>query len=128
MQILALEVEEGFFDGLNLAFSPGLNVVIGPRGSGKTSVIELIRFCFGVEPYTRQAAIDAREHALSVLGTSGRATVIADVDGERLRVSRAADDDEPRIFIQDRPIVLSQREIESVGVDAAGRLQIIDGF
>ncbi len=128
MQILALEVEEGFFDGLNLAFSPGLNVVIGPRGSGKTSVIELIRFCFGVEPYTRQAAIDAREHALSVLGTSGRATVIADVDGERLRVSRAADDDEPRIFIQDRPIVLSQREIESVGVDAAGRLKIIDGF
>jgi len=38
-----IQVEEGFLDGLDLTFVAGLNVVIGPRGSGKTSIIELGR-------------------------------------------------------------------------------------
>jgi ABC-type branched-subunit amino acid transport system ATPase component/uncharacterized coiled-coil DUF342 family protein len=128
MFIESLEVEEGFLGGTSLAFTEGLNVIIGPRGAGKTSVVELIRFCFDVDPYTRQAGIDARQHALSILGSSGRATVIVNVDGERLRVSRAANEDEPRIYVEDRPIVLSQREIESIGVDASGRLRLLDAF
>ena len=47
MIIERVQVEEGFLDGLDLRFTKGLNVLIGPRGSGKTSVIELIRFCLG---------------------------------------------------------------------------------
>lgn len=128
MTIERLQVEEGFLDGLDLAFDSGLNVLIGPRGVGKTSVIELLRFCFGVEPFTKRATLDARQHALSVLGPSGRATVTVTVDGERVLVSRAAGEDAPRHHVRERPIMLSQGEIEAVGVDAAGRLRIIDGF
>jgi energy-coupling factor transporter ATP-binding protein EcfA2 len=128
VSIERLQVEEGFLDGLDLAFAPGLNVLIGPRGSGKTSVIELLRFCFGVEPFTKKAALEARQHALSVLGPSGRVTVTASINDERVLVSRAADDETPRLQIPERPIILSQAEIEAVGVDAAGRLRIIDGF
>jgi predicted AAA+ superfamily ATPase len=40
MIIKRIQVEEGFLDGLDIAFAPGLNVLIGPRGTGKTSVIE----------------------------------------------------------------------------------------
>ena len=47
-----IQVEEGFLDGLDLTFVSGLNVLIGPRGSGKTSVIELIRFCLDVKGIT----------------------------------------------------------------------------
>src|SRR5689334_17617318 len=40
-----LQVEGGFLDGLDLRLAEGLNVLVGARGTGKTSVIELIRFC-----------------------------------------------------------------------------------
>jgi energy-coupling factor transporter ATP-binding protein EcfA2 len=128
MLIERLQVEEGFLDGLDLSFDPGLNVVIGPRGSGKTSVIELLRYCFGLDAYTAQAGTEARQHVLSILGSSGRATVTAQIDGERFQVVRSASDSEPRGLPRDRPIVLSQKEIESVGIDAAGRLRIVDAF
>jgi ABC-type lipoprotein export system ATPase subunit/predicted nucleic acid-binding Zn-ribbon protein len=123
-----IQVEEGFLDGLDLTFAPGLNVLIGPRGSGKTSVLELLRFCFGVEPLLKKVAVEARQHALSVLGPSGRVTVTARIGGERVQVSRAAGDEMPRDQVAERPVILSQGEIESVGVDAEGRLRIIDGF
>ena len=51
MHIERVQIEEGFLDGLDVSFSRGLNVVIGERGTGKTSLIELVRFCFGVDGY-----------------------------------------------------------------------------
>lgn len=128
MVVERMQVEEGFLDGLDLVFTPGLNVLIGPRGSGKTSVLELLRFCFGVEAFTQRAGRAALEHALSVLGPSGRVSVTVSIDGERTIVSRAAGDERPRYQVEAAPIVLSQGEIESVGLDAAGRLRIVDGF
>src|SRR2546430_14366174 len=84
MVIERMQVEEGFLDGLDLVFTPGLNVLIGPRGSGKTSVLELLRFCFGVEAFTQKAGRAAQEHALSVLGPSGRVSVTVAIKGERV--------------------------------------------
>lgn len=69
-----ITVEEGFLDGLDLSFKPGLNVIIGPRGVGKTSVIELLRFCLGIPALTDRFEKTARDHARSVL-SSGRVTV-----------------------------------------------------
>jgi len=81
----------------------------------------------GVEPFTQKAARDARQHALSVLG-SGRVTVTLNDGSELIRVARTAEEDFPRITPQGKPIVLSQDEIESIGVDARGRLRLIDDF
>ena len=123
-------VEEGFLDGLDLAIVPGLNVLIGPRGAGKTSVIELLRFCLGAPALTERFERSAREHALSVLG-DGRVSVSYVLNNERYTVSRRATDDKPEGDVADLtrgPIVLSQNEIEAVGLDARGRLRIIDGF
>jgi len=113
-------VEEGFFDGLDLTFEPGLNVVIGGRGVGKTSIIELIRFALGVP--------GPSSHAISVL-QSGQVTVDLDIDGFLFSVARSATDSQPRSSYQfPPPIVYSQKEIESVGLDAVGRLSLIDSF
>ena len=129
MRLLKLEVEEGFLHGLNLEFSPGLNVLIGPRGAGKTSVIELIRFCLGAPAYTPANEQAARDHALSIL-RGGQCILTAELDGEVHEFARSAEDERPVFSRESKsaPIVLSQNEIEKVGLDARGRIRLLDDF
>ena len=128
MIIERIQIEEGFLNGFDVCPQSGLNVVIGARGTGKTTLIELIRFCLGVEGYTPETTKRSREHALSVLG-SGQVTLTLVDDGRRVTVSRSANDPAPRAsgpFLA--PIVLSQTEIETVGLQSGGRLRLLDGF
>ncbi len=39
--------DESFFTQLHCAFSPNLNCVIGPRGSGKSTLVEALRYALG---------------------------------------------------------------------------------
>jgi recombinational DNA repair ATPase RecF len=124
--VARLEVEGGFLDALDLRFEPGLNVLIGPRGAGKTSVIELLRYSFEVPGYTKESDREARKHALSVL-RDGRVTVTIDIDGEIVILTRSAEEERARRsppILFDRPTVLSQKEIELIGRDAGGRLRL----
>jgi ABC-type taurine transport system ATPase subunit len=128
MFIERIQIEEGFLDGFDLTLVPGLNVVIGARGTGKTSLIELVRYCLGVRGYTTDSERRSRDHALSVLGTGQITVTIADGD-HKMAVTRSGIDDAPRTsgpFLP--PIVFSQTEIESVGLQAGGRLRLLDGF
>lgn len=128
MRIERVQVEEGFLDGIDVSFAPGLNVIIGERGTGKTSLIELIRYCLGVQGYTSDSAKRSLDHALSILG-SGQVTVTLS-DGERkILVTRTASNKSFRAsgsFV--RPIILSQTEIETVGLRAQGRIRLLDSF
>ena len=128
MHIERVQIEEGFLDGLDVSFSRGLNVVIGERGTGKTSLIELVRFCLGVDGYTSESTKRSRDHALSVLG-SGQVTITLSDGDRQVLVTRTGGDDSPRAsdpFV--RPIILSQTEIETVGLQAQGRLRLLDSF
>ena len=111
-------------------FSPGLNVMIGSRGTGKTSVIELLRYCLDATAFTREAQDSARKHAAEVLG-SGRVVVTVKIDGETISVARSIGDEAPRLS-RTVPLsgvtVLSQNEIEQIGLDSGGRLRIIDEY
>lgn len=127
VQVRRIQVEEGFLAGLDLRFDAGLNVLIGPRGVGKTSVIELLRFCLSVPALTERMDVQARQQALSVL-RGGRVTVTLDVDGDELIVSRAADDDPKPIPRLRQLMILSQNEIEQIGKEEASRLALIDTF
>lgn len=128
MQIERIQVEEGFLDGLDLRFKPGLNVLIGPRGTGKTSVIELIRFCLGVQAITDSQDELARAHALAILG-SGTVAVTLTNGEDRIRVVRAAEDEVPRAQEEyPVPLVVSQNEIEEIGLRSESRLGLIDHF
>jgi len=128
VRIKRIQVEEGFLSGLDLSFADGLNVIIGPRGSGKTSIIELIRFCLGIQAYTDEFDIRARTHALGVLG-SGEVTITIDHDGNEETLTRTGDqmEREPR-QLTNPPIILSQNEIETIGIQDTGRLRLIDDF
>lgn len=109
---------------MSLEFVEGLNVLIGGRGVGKTSVIELLRFGLGISSNTE----DSLSHAISVL-QSGKLTIEIVVNGNTHVVHRTAKDPNPISDIDfPRAIVFSQREIESLGASPEGRLNLIDSF
>ena len=128
MHVARIQVEEGFLDGLDLRLKPGLVTLIGARGTGKTSVIELLRFALGVQGYTPELSKRSREHALSVLG-SGQVTVTVHDGATAITASRTAQDDAPRISgTLTPPIIFSQTEIENIGLQPGGRMRLLDGF
>ena len=130
MNIVRLEVEEGFLDGLDLAFQPGLNVLIGSRGTGKSSIIELIGWVLELSSFSERFEARRRDHVSAILG-SGRVTATLQVKNTTLSVARTTSDERPRyshqLGFQD-PLVLSQNEIELLGLQASGRRRLIDGF
>jgi energy-coupling factor transporter ATP-binding protein EcfA2 len=126
MRLKKIQVEEGFLDGLTLTFSNGLNVIIGPRGSGKTSVIELIRYCLRVPSFNDEVGLAVQQHASGILG-SGRVTVTVEVDGRDQEVSRTRDSsDRSSLKLAELPIILSQGEIERVGLSPQSKRMLID--
>lgn len=130
MHIERLQVEtEGFLAGLDLTFKPGLNVLIGARGTGKTSVVELIRYCLQAGSFTAKAEEAGNQQAIAIL--EGGAATITIADGEsRFLVTRAASGH----VTTTRPgssmdcTVLGQNEIETVGAQASGRLHLVDRY
>lgn len=123
-----LKVEEGFFNNLDLSFTPGLNVLIGGRGVGKTSIIELLRFGLGSGNLSNITS-DSSGHAISILQSSGRVSIELEHEGRIINVSRSAMDNHPvssEPFVP--PIVFSQKEIETIGLNAEGKLNLIDSF
>ena len=128
MLIERIQIEDGFLDGLDVQFVDGLNVVIGARGTGKTSLIELIRFALGASAYTEDAARRGHQQALSVL-QGGQVTLVVREGEDRFVVTRGSRDEAPRCAHPIPPAtVLAQGEIEAVGAQPIGRLHLIDRF
>jgi hypothetical protein len=128
MHLKRLEVEEGFLDGLVLDFDEGLNVLIGGRGVGKTAVIELVRYCLGISNIDSAMSQESITHATGVL-SGGLATLTVEHDGETHQFSRASGEKLPRSHLGlPPPLVLSQREIESLARTPSGRLNLLDSF
>ena len=128
MYIERIQVEDGFLDGLDLRLKPGLNTIIGARGTGKTSIIELVRFGFGVSGHTADSAKRSQDHAMSILG-EGQVVITVRDGSASFTLSRAANgtSKQERSGIR-APIIFSQTEIEAVALQPGGRLAMIDGF
>lgn len=128
MRIDRLEVAGGFLDGLEVDFEDGLNVLVGARGAGKTSVIELIRFALAIPAKTEAAAEDARKQAVAVLG-DGTAAVYCSAAGRQTVFSRTGLDEMPTAssaYSSGIPLIVSQNEIEAIGLDPSSRREILD--
>lgn len=49
-KVKSLEIRGGFLDGMKIEFDDDLNCLIGGRGTGKTTVIEFIRYALDRMP------------------------------------------------------------------------------
>ena len=124
----SIKVEGGTLDGFQQTLHPGLNVFIGGRGTGKSSVIELIRFGLGAPTSSDTIAKETLEHALGVLG-DGKVTITIADGTDRVEVSRiASDNSASRPLDLSPPLIFSQKEIEQIGGRPHSRLRLLDGF
>lgn len=126
--IESIRIEGGTLDGFRQQLRPGLNVLIGGRGTGKSSIIELIRFCLGSPSSSDAIAKEALEHALGVLG-DGKITVTLTAGDEHIEVSRIATDETDACPLDvTPPLVFSQKEVEQIGARSQSRMRLVDGF
>lgn len=54
-EFIAISWEGGFLDGAAIHFNENLNVLIGGRGTGKSTVIESVRYVLGLQPIGEEA-------------------------------------------------------------------------
>jgi chromosome segregation ATPase len=127
--IRRMQVEGGFLEALDLRFEKGLNVLIGGRGTGKSSINELIRYCLNIRGYSdEEDSNKSLEQALSVL-QDGQVTLAIEDRGNDIAVTRSATSDPEGLDSSIvRPLIFSQKDVESVGLSVRGRLNIIDFF
>jgi ABC-type lipoprotein export system ATPase subunit len=143
-RIRSLEVTGGFLQGIKMDFSDGLNCVIGGRGTGKTTVLEALRFALDRMP--NEAVDRKRYEALEKLlqanlGTGSIKLELQTADGVLYSVSRAFGET-PLVTNADRkPVdirighdmhfgvdIYSQNQIEDIANSDYFQLQLIDKF
>ncbi len=85
--IESISFQGGKFDGQTIMFSRELNTLIGIRGSGKSSILEAVRYVLGL---TAQMDKDYKESLVkNVFGSGGKATLnVIDKHGKHYSVSR----------------------------------------
>ncbi|WP_432323147.1 hypothetical protein [Yersinia enterocolitica] len=128
MLIKKVQIEGGFLQGLEVNLEPGLNTIIGSRGTGKSSLVELIRYCLGIKRYTRLTTDESNKHAMQVL-EDGLVTVTIEESNEYYEMVGTANRVSERpVGITKWPLMFSQTDIEGLGIDQDSKRIIIDGF
>jgi ABC-type lipoprotein export system ATPase subunit len=143
-KITSLEVTSGFLKGLKLELADGLNCVIGGRGTGKTTVLELIRYVLSLMPDEKLSPARARALKAVVQNNLGNGRVRISVQtkhgiryhaergwNEATRVYNEQGEATPISFGRDLIFttdVYSQNEIEEIATNPSFQLALIDKF
>lgn len=143
-RLVSLSVTGGFLDGLEAQFTDGLNCVIGGRGTGKTTVLEFVRYSLGLMPDpkkhpTRHRAIERL--VKQNLGSGQIRLTVETKHGVRYTTERSWNQ-KPRVVDEKgaerefslgedlvfRGHVYSRSEILSIAGSPNRQLQLIDRF
>jgi len=140
-RLQSVSIIGGFLDGQRFDLSDGLNCIIGARGTGKTTVIEFVRYAMDAMP----GEATARKRVESLVESNlagGRVEITVETkDGLSYIVSRSAGD-EPVVLDENRSPtdislrsgglfkvdIYSQNEVEAIADRASSQLDLIDNF
>ncbi|NWF95503.1 MAG: chromosome segregation protein SMC [Candidatus Thorarchaeota archaeon] len=111
-----------FYEGL-VVLDPGLNVILGPNGSGKTSVFHAVKFALGSNQRENRYAkwSDFIRHGASM----AEVEVTLMVDGKATRFLRKIDRDGiPRAYMDGRRIKAAEHRVivQALGLDVDNTL------
>lgn len=143
-KIVRMTVDGGYLDGVRIDFSDHLNTVIGGRGTGKSTLLECLRFALGIPPKGRLALKYHQDIINENLGrAAGRVelTVVSSAQNGRvytisrryaeLPIVRDVDGNVSTLHPRDLlPCIdiYGQNEIYELARDEASRLQLLDRF
>jgi len=118
-----VRVEGGFHDGLALDLAPGLNAVIGGKGTGKSTLIEIVRYVIDAgQPASKEAAGN-RKHNFRA---NAEASVFAtDERGDEYEVRRSGDGSAPVLLRDGHETGLAVRRRVSARVFGQRELQTL---
>jgi hypothetical protein len=93
-RVIGLHVVGAFIPEMWIHFNEGLNALIGGKGSGKTALLECLRFVLNT-PIPPDRVENVGRHIKHVLGSSGYVEALVQLTGgERLLITRRADSSE----------------------------------
>lgn len=122
-RVLRLRVRGGFLSGLDLTFSPHLNCVIGARGTGKTTILELLRFALLTKPLAAMDE-DFRELIKANLKDGALTLDVETKDGRRYTIERTQHG-QPSVTDEQGQSVRFDLALSGIfDVDAVGQNQI----
>lgn len=143
-RLLGVRWEAGFLDGVAFPLNPELNSLIGGKGTGKSTVVETIRYAFGLGFHgveeVQRAAEKLRDHAFR---SGSKISVVVETDAparKRYVIERTAphapvvrdEFGQPRPELDPqqllRPCVYGQKEIYGIAQDPPALLSLLDGF
>lgn len=142
-RIKRIKVTGGFLVGIDLSFDDGLNCVIGPRGTGKSTIQEMIRYALKAMPGREGDPVRKRVQSLIESNLNGGRVelTIETKDGLTYVVSRTADEDpilldesgnplpvDPVVAQIFRADIYSQNQIESIAESPHYQLDLLDKF
>lgn len=142
-EILAIQWLSGFLADMRIHFNPNLNVIIGGRGTGKSTIIESIRYALGLVPTGDEAqasheaivrevlkngtkiSIRVRLHRpaptdYTIERTIPNPPVVKDKDGQVLSLSP--------IDVLGQVEIYGQHEISELTRNAAKQLRLLERF
>ncbi len=74
--IETISIYGGYLDGLNMTISKHLNTIIGGRGTGKSTLLEIVRYALGISPKSVDAKKDIDQLIKSNFGSDSRIEIV----------------------------------------------------
>lgn len=122
--------EGGILNGHSIPFSPELNTLIGIRGSGKSSILEAVRYVLDIPLGERATDINYKDRLIKhTFGSGGRAVITAvDQYGSEFKIKRILNEF-PEVYVDDElqpgvsiretiinnPIYFGQKDLSASG-------------
>nr|VFK61013.1 MAG: PHP domain/AAA domain [Candidatus Kentron sp. UNK]VFK69593.1 MAG: PHP domain/AAA domain [Candidatus Kentron sp. UNK] len=129
--ISSVSFEGGVLDGQTIRFSPELDTLIGIRGSGKSAILEAIRYGldipFGIKALDTEYKRDLVDH---VLGSGGKVIIRAvDQRGQAYEIRRINGEGQPDVYVDGvlqpgislretiihKPLYFGQKDLSATG-------------
>lgn len=118
-----IKIDGGFHDKLTLQFGPGLNAIIGGKGTGKSTLIEILRYVLHAgDPGTLEAKGN-REHNFKA-NAEAQVSFIDDV-GDVYEVRRSGSSDPARLLRDATPVAVEVAKRVAVRIFGQRELQAL---
>ena len=140
--IIGMYIEGGFLDGQIFRFNENLNSIIGGKGTGKTTAIELLRFVLSSQHKTQKMREEFKDMTNGILGRGMVSVLLRGKGGQFYIIQRKLGED-LKIFREDGQILemsiesfseffsvesYSQGELFAIAKDGESQLKMLDQY